>query len=170
MPKVTGTLSVPPIKERAYLGIDPGLSGGMTVLDKEGRPKGFLEFASVSEHWIAEWVMKVNGRFELKAAIELVHAMPGQGVSAMFTFGKALGLVRGLIIGAKIPFIEVDPRKWQNYFQIPKRGDKKKTEHKKILQAKAHQLFPAYVKEISRGTADSTLIAEWLRRSEMKYV
>lgn len=163
MPQVTGTK-----RARAYLGIDPGLSGGMTVIDREGRPKGFLEFASVTEHWIAEWLQKMSGRFELKAAIEDVHSLPKQGVVAMFTFGKSLGLVRGIIIGAKIPFVEVAPQKWQNFFAITKRGKKSKVDHKKLLQTKAHQLFPAYVKEISRGVADSTLIAEWLRREELR--
>lgn len=170
MPKVTGKLaaSISAIKERAYLGVDPGTQGGMTVIGVDGRPKGFLEFGNVTQHWISEWLNKLSSRFELRAAIEQVHAMPKQGVTAMFTFGKQLGFVQGLIVGARIPYIEVTPQKWQKFFSVPPRKEKTKTEHKKILQSKAHQLFPAYVKDISRAVADSVLIAEYYRLTEVR--
>jgi crossover junction endodeoxyribonuclease RuvC len=161
MPKLTA-------QSIAFLGVDPGTQGGMTVLGADGRPKGFCEFSKVTEHSIYLWLERVNSRFELRAAIENVHAMPGQGVTAMFTFGKAVGFARGILIALKIPYVEVDPRKWQNFFAIPPRQKKTKTDHKKVIQAKAHQLFPAYVNDITREVADSILIAEWLRESQGK--
>lgn len=163
MPKITGFRTA---KEIAYLGVDPGTQGGMAIIGSDKRPKGFCEFGSATEHSINEWLTRVNQRFQLYAAIENVHAMPGQGVTAMFTFGKALGFVRGVVIAQRIPFIDVDPRKWQNYFAIPPRQKKTKTDHKKVIQAKAHQLFPAYVNETTREVADALLIAEWLRIKE----
>ena len=182
MPKVTGTTEYDGLSpatrrllesqkgivlERAYLGIDPGSMGGMTVISKDGRIKGILSFKEATLHEIDHFISRMQSRFDLKAALENVHSMPKQGVAAMFTFGKNVGHVEGIIVARKVPYIEVTPQRWQRFFSIPPRktkdGEKTKSQHKRVLQEKAHKIYPAYVREITLAVADSVLIAEWLR-------
>lgn len=150
-------------KERAYLGVDPGSQGGMTIISKQGKIKGLLPFGNSTAHQISDWLSTMGNTFDLRAALERVHSMPKQGVASSFAFGKATGLVEGMLVAHKIPYIEVTPQKWQKFFSIQPRGEKTKTQHKRLLQAKAHKIYPAYVKEITLSVADSVLIAEWLR-------
>jgi len=45
--------------------------------------------------------------------LEKVHAMPGQGVTSMFTFGHGYGFLRGVIQALGIKLVDVTPQKWQ---------------------------------------------------------
>jgi hypothetical protein len=47
------------------------------------------------------------------AAVEAVHAFPGQGVTGMFHFGASWGLVRGVLAGLSVPTLLVTPQRWQ---------------------------------------------------------
>jgi crossover junction endodeoxyribonuclease RuvC len=58
------------------------------------------------------------------AVIELVHAMPKQGVSSVWNFGVAFGMARGVISGAFIPTHLVSPTKWKKHFGLD--SDKEK--------------------------------------------
>lgn len=90
------------------------------------------------------------------AAIEIVHAMPKQGVTSTFTFGKGYGGLRMALIASGIPFREVQPRAWQKELGCLTGGDKN------VSKRKAQQLFPSL--KITHAIADALLIAEWLRR------
>lgn len=47
------------------------------------------------------------------AYLEEVGAMSGQGVSSMFTFGHAAGVVERIIQGLNIPYMLVTPQAWK---------------------------------------------------------
>ena len=116
------------------LGIDPGLSGGLAVLDEErgvpsladlvdmpttvyGKGRGIdgRELAGLLREWSPDM-----------AVIESVHAMPKQGVSSTFAFGRGVGIVVGCLLSAGIPFVEVTPRVWQKAILAGVPGDGKK--------------------------------------------
>lgn len=67
-----------------YIGIDPGKSGAFAAIDKDGQcavaipwdAQEFIKFARASKHTT------------MTACVEKVGAMPGQGVTSMFNFGK----------------------------------------------------------------------------------
>ena len=44
--------------------------------------------------------------------IEKVGAMPGQGVSSMFQFGRSVGTIEGIIAALRLPISYVTPQKW----------------------------------------------------------
>jgi len=148
----------------SYIGVDPGGSGAIAAIDEDG-----LIFAvhknDATERDVWEFVkdVKAQTKGECFAVIERVGAMPGQGVHSMFVFGQSYGFLRGLLIAAEIPFVEVSPAKWQQALGCPTRGKLSKTQHKNRLKAKAQQRWP-HVK-MTLAIADALLLAEYARRN-----
>lgn len=153
-----------------FIGIDPGAKGALSVIDNDGK---FVCSSVYSEHRYREIVedMAHSGE-QCFAYIEKVHAMPKQGVSSCFTFGKNVGWIEGLIYANKIPCEEVPPQVWMRHFDLLKpRGIGGKRD-KSLSIAKAHELFCGVsllptkrcTKE-SDGIAESLLIAEHGRRT-----
>jgi hypothetical protein len=101
------------------------------------------------------------------AVIEKVGAMPGNGVSSMFKFGRGTGVLIGCLIAAGIPFAEVTPQVWQKGFGIPTRrkkgrGAESKTDFKNRLRSVAQKLFPRV--DVTSETADALLLALYCQR------
>jgi crossover junction endodeoxyribonuclease RuvC len=106
-----------------YGGIDPGKTGGVVFLDENGgvvfscvtplitNKKGKTEY-NVQEMVNALQSFKADGS-QMFLCIENVHAMPGQGVTSMFSFGRGLGLWEGIVAALRIPTIMVRPQEWQ---------------------------------------------------------
>jgi len=101
------------------LGIDPGKSGGLATI---GEATGHVLAWKMPPTERDLWSMFTNGA-ELRhggfAYIEKVHAMPGQGVTSMFSFGQNYGMLRAFLIAAGIPFEEVTPQAWQKALSLP---------------------------------------------------
>jgi crossover junction endodeoxyribonuclease RuvC len=158
---------------RYYMGIDPGKSGGIAIID--GRPfigSGYpivAEKMPSTERDIFDCVNSVDC-LRTKALIERVHSMPRQGVSSTFRFGVGYGGLRMALIASKISFQEVNPRSWQSRLGIPPRkGSESKPAFKNRLRAKAQQLFPRLdlwgkTKGEQLAVCDALLIAEVCRR------
>lgn len=146
-----------------FLGIDPGVSGGLALI--EDRELVMADKMPTSEVELCKWMETVQICYKPQAVIEVVHAMPRQGVKSMFTFGRAYGAVRLATLCKGIPLDECRPREWQKALGIsPKKPNETKTQWKKRLQAKAHQLFPRAAEKITLQIADAVLIADFLRR------
>ena len=112
----------------AILGIDPGNSGGLAilVLGPNGeaqalvakpmpcRPgaKGEEVDAREVANFIGE-VYETHGASVVAACVEIVHAMPKQGVSSCFTFGKGYGKVLAVIEVEELPLYLVTPQEWK---------------------------------------------------------
>lgn len=143
-----------------HLGVDPGL-GGAIALIRDG------EYAEV-------WDMPTMGRGTgnkqqinpaavaallrgcppCTAYVELVGAMPGQGVSSMFNFGKAAGAVLGALAALGFPVIEVTPQKWKREFTLIGK-------EKDMARTVAQQLMPTAPLSLKKhgGRADALLLA-----------
>lgn len=114
----------------------------------------------------------VSVHFETRVMLEQVNAMPKQGVTSMFTFGRGLGRIEGVIETLRLPYEFVRPQVWQAALRIPPRKKRKQgrktiwletqPEFKKRLLRKARQLFPRI--DVKLEIADSLLIAEYCRR------
>ena len=140
-----------------YFGIDPGVGGGIAVVgDGEqfhGPPR--LKLKDATEHDIAAWFGLVNVD-EPRAVIEAVSSSPQMGVVSAFTFGRSYGMLRGVLVGLAIPFVDVRPQKWQRAMGCLSKGDKN------VTKAKAQQLYPG--EKITHATADAILLATYCRR------
>lgn len=113
----------------SVLGIDPGTTGAIAALGDDGQLLGIVDVPvfeiggkkRIDVHTLGAML----GRYaDAEAAvIELVGAMPGQGVSSMFSFGFATGVVHGAIGALMVPIVTVTPAKWKAHFKLPKDKD-----------------------------------------------
>lgn len=153
-------------KDKAYLGIDPGAKGSLAVIQPDGKivffPWDETDMYFNALHMWCEVGEHINlGRS--KMAVEQVGAMPGQGVTSMFNFGKVYGEVLGVLRALGASYELVRPQRWMKDFGI--------TSDKATHIAAAKRLFPGInLRRTSRctkdddGFADALLLAEWARR------
>lgn len=96
------------------------------------------------------------------ALIEEVGPRPKEGVSSVYTFGIANGVVMGAAGVLGIPIEFVPANKWKTSARI---GGLNGVEAKRAALAYARQLWPehleAFRKEASHGQADAGLMARW---------
>ncbi len=150
------------MNERHYIGIDPGKSGAICAIDSSGNAwvvvktdKPYKEI--YHELWYATCI-----KGECFAAIELVHAMPGQGVASTFKFGESFGMLLGLLAVTDVEFEKVRPAVWCKEFGLKKGEEESNTDWKNRHKQLAQELFPDV--DVTHATADALLIAEYCRR------
>ena len=144
------------------IGIDPGKSGGIAWIGKNGHcvekmPETCKEIWELLEsitHGFASW--KAGNGVLYKAYIESVHSSPQMGVKSAFTFGNGFGHLEMALTAAGIPFERVRPQAWQKALGCLTGGDKN------VSKRRAQELFPSL--KITHATADCLLIAEYGRR------
>ncbi len=161
-----------------YLGIDPGLSGGIASIHTRGYNAPTVcvlaERMPDTEHDTFALLLSLPPNAAKHAVIEKVggyvrgseakgqHGGASNG-SAMFKFGASYGGLRMALVAASIPFEEVAPATWQKALNIPYRDKKKesKSQFKNRLKSKAQQLFPS--EKVTLATADALLLAWYCR-------
>lgn len=146
------------------LGVDPGLTGALAFFDpdmgllmvrdmptvevvRNGKKKNEVSpqmLASIiREHPVA------------RAMIERVGAMPGQGVTSVFSFGRSFGIVEGVLAALELSTTIIPPQTWQKAVNL--RGGKDGS------RARAAELFPRdaglFARKKDDGRADAALIA-----------
>jgi len=107
-------------------GIDPGVSGAISVLENkkiievfdmptmiDGKKNKRQVNGSQVTNIIKE---KLNNDKEIVVVVEHVNAMPGQGVTSMFNFGQSFGVIKGICSALSLPIYFVRPTKWKKYF------------------------------------------------------
>jgi len=136
-----------------FLGIDPGISGGLAIVNSLGELSDAVGFKNLTETDINDWMLAYP--YSL-AVLEKVHSMPKQGVKSTFTFGQSYGLLRGVLVANNLKREFVTPQVWQKALGCMTKGDKN------VTKAKAQELFPN--RKITHAIADACLIAEYARR------
>ena len=133
------------------LGIDPGQRGAIAVLSDSRT--GVIFGMPQTEKDICELLLDIKDKYSpIMCYIEDVHAMPKQGVSSTFKFGRNYGFLRGVLTALKIPFDGISPVTWQRKIRFSSKGNKK------LAKQKAQNLFPS-IEGITDLTADAVLIA-----------
>ncbi len=154
-----------------FLGIDPGISGAVALLHPDDSARfwdtpsiksgGKREYDGARMHEILVEAQPPMG-VVLHAYVERAQAMPKQGVTSTFNYGKGYGLWLGLLIGLGIPYTLVSPRTWRKVMM----PDMAKDKGASLLRAK--QLFPAvrrYLQLVKdHDKAEALLIAAYGRQ------
>lgn len=152
----------------SFLGIDPGNSGCLVVMGKGGEYISHLQ-APIVLHGKKK---RLNGvevadfirLHEIEHAfVEQVGAMPGQGVTSMFTFGYAAGIVEGILTAEKVSHTFVTPQKW-------KRSQGFSGKDKDATRGRAIQLYPQ-IRDLSlKGKGQALADAIFICRHGLKIV
>ena len=136
-----------------YIGIDPGARGGIGILNGDN-----VQVVPYSNQALIEFCQLYQDI--ALVTVEKVHAMPGQGVTSMFTFGRNYGYIVGVLEAFQMQYTLIDPRTWKNYFGI--------TADKRSSIYKCQELYPGVnllptprCKKESDGMAEALLIARW---------
>ena len=142
---------------KTYIGIDPGAKGALALLRD-----GETEVVSYDpERYIA-----ALGRLksaESVACVEKVGAMPGQGVTSMFSFGKNAGFIEGILQTYGIPYQLVPPQTWKKEFQLHKSKQDSISVCKRLFP-NANLLPTEKCRKENDGMAEALLMAEYARR------
>lgn len=156
-----------PVPPACYLGIDPGLSGGLACLSLDPPDLEPVGGKTLRDLW--DWFRHFEGRpvNHVFAFMEKVGGFvktngPQPG-SAMFRFGQVAGQLEAFLVAARVPYELVTPQRWQSGLGIPprKKGESKGA-FKNRLKQQAQRLFPDV--HITLATCDALLIAEYGRR------
>ena len=140
-----------------YIGIDPGKDGALAMISDVGA-------ASVVPYDpdVYKATMYVF-REQARAVLEHVGAMPGQGVTSMFSFGENFGYIKGLLEAYQIPYELVRPQRWKKAFGIS--GKNQSVEVCKRLFPGVSLRRTERCKKDHDGMAEALLMAEYARRN-----
>jgi hypothetical protein len=127
-----------------YLGVDPGLSGALAIVETiNGLPTlvdaidmpatGTGAKARVDIIADAEWIAK---HAPSMAYVERAQAFPGQGASSGFSYGRTVGSIEAVIALCQIPMQLVEASRWKQRLRLPGKD-------KEAARQKALMLFPA---------------------------
>ncbi len=147
------------------LGIDVGLNGALALiedgqlLEVHDMPTVTLERNSKTKRMVNAQALSliIRGSKADVAYLERLSAMPGQGVTSMFSMGQSLGVVLGILAAYQIATTTIPPRTWQKALDVPQGKDGSRY--------RAAQLFPESAELFKRvkddGRSDATLIAAY---------
>ena len=150
-------------------GIDPGLTGGLAILDDGGAPifaSSLLLIAGreVDSHWLRDTLDSFNVSCVF---LEHSHAFPKQGVSSAFTYGVVWGTIYATCLSV-CAVVLVSPPKWHKAMCA---GTPTDAPTKARALIAAERLFPgvdlkasAKSRKPHEGMVDALLICEFGRR------
>lgn len=146
------------------VGIDVGKKGGYGVIydddTYETYPWDNAKF--IEKMWDIAQTVSANER--IIVCVEKVGAMPHQGVTSCFNFGKAAGFIEGVLEALGIPYQLITPQRWKREFLL----NSEKTKSIEVCQRlfpKASLLPTERCKVPSDGMAEALLMAEYARRN-----
>ena len=156
------------------IGIDPGLSGGIAVLENN-KVLNIFDMPVMSEGKknkrqlnSAQLVtlMKENilSNEEAVVIVEQVNAMPGQGVTSMFNFGQTFGAINGVCAALELPIFFVRPSKWKKHFELINSS-------KDSIRTKAIEMYPSLSSQLAKkkdvNKSDAILIARFYSETRL---
>lgn len=146
------------------IGIDPGKSGGVAVLDLDGNVEVCLGIGKMTDQdlWRLLALQEPGVVY-----LEKVHSSPQMGVVSAFTFGECYGKIYMAAIAAGLRLELVRPVQWQKSLGL-KTAKKKlgSAENKRRNKARAQELYPG--QKVTHEVADALLIAEYGRQDLLK--
>ena len=144
-----------------YIGIDPGISGGIAVIDTKGKMKAYKCPRSSDD--MALLLQMCIGRTapkNIKLLMERVWARPTNAVRAAFSYGTNYGQWLGITASHEIEMNTAIPVDWIKWVGCPKAL--KKDVRKRWLKEKARELYPN-INKLTLATSDAILITHYAK-------
>jgi len=145
------------------IGVDPGISGAIARYNSSEASAATqliiwdMPILEVNKKKTISPYLVANILKEAAAPvyIEKVAAMPNQGVTSMFNFGKGFGVILGAAAGLGLQTTQVTPQQWMKALKCQRGKD--------ANRQRACELFPQYADMFARkkddGRADAALLA-----------
>lgn len=149
------------------LGVDPGMSGAMALFDPvknelvtladmpTHKITVNLSPRTVQDPWGIARFIDVHSSVIKMAVIEEPHAMPQQGVTSAFSFGRALGEVVGVVIANFVRVEFVRPAKWKRVLGLSHDKD----HSRRAASARWPQHADLFSRSKDDGRAEAALLA-----------
>tara|TARA_B110001452_G_C15070753_1_gene373707 strand:+ start:233 stop:724 length:492 start_codon:yes stop_codon:yes gene_type:complete len=156
------------------IGIDPGLSGAIAVLennkviklfDMPVMPDGKKNKKQLNSAQLVK-ILKENilNKDDISIVVEQVNAMPGQGVTSMFNFGQTFGAIKGVCAALGLPIFFVRPSKWKKHFELINSS-------KDSSRTKAIEMYPSLSNDLAKkkdvNKSDAILIARFYSETRL---
>ena len=161
-----------------YIGIDPGLSGAVAVIqdteayfgehriDVFDTPTALVEGEKTKRKYLVpamcRLLVQYAKRNDVLAVLEHVHSMPKQGVASSFCFGEGKGMWEGILAAFEIPTELVSPQRWKKAIMADQGKEKS------AARFEAMALFPSLADHLKLvkhdGRAEALLMAEYGKR------
>lgn len=138
----------------AILGIDVGLDGAL-VLMRDGQiiavrvmptlrlKRGGKNKREIDPAVLCDWIERHDSGGEIAHAyIEQAGAMPGQGTSSVFAFGRSYGIILGVLAAFAIPVTVVHPARWKKALAVPAAKDGARARASELMPPHAHLWAP----------------------------
>ncbi len=157
------------------IGIDPGLSGAIAILE-DNVIKELFDMPVMSDgkknkrqlnsaHLVTIIKDNIKDSKNTVMVVEQVNAMPGQGVTSMFNFGQTFGAIKGICAALGLPIFFVRPAKWKKYFELINSS-------KDASRTKAIEMYPHISEKLSKkkdvNKSDAILIARYFNETRFK--
>ena len=149
------------------LGIDPGAGGALAFFDTETGDVDIVDMPTVEIKRGQRFVRHVSaplladilrGRNDISEAfVEKVGAMPGQGVASMFAFGRAAGVIEGVLAGLEIPITHVPPQEWIKAMRVVGGKDGSRQRASQLFSRQAG----LFARKKDDGRSDAALLAAY---------
>ena len=157
------------------IGIDPGLSGGIAILDDKKvielfdmpvMPDGKKNKRQLNSALLVKLIKDhIKNLEDTVMVVEQVNAMPGQGVTSMFNFGQTFGAIKGICAALGLPIFFVRPAKWKKHFELINSS-------KDSSRTKAIEMYPSISEQLSKkkdvNKSDAILIARYYCETRFK--
>ena len=156
------------------IGIDPGLSGAIAILENN-RVLNIFEIPVMSEgkknkrqlnsaQLVKLFRDNISKNEEVAVVVEQVNAMPGQGVTSMFNFGQTFGAIKGICASLGLPIFFVRPSKWKKHFELINSS-------KDSSRTKAIEMYPSLSNDLAKkkdvNKSDAILIARFFSETRL---
>ena len=157
------------------IGIDPGLSGGIAILDDNKvielfdmpvMPDGKKNKRQLNSALLVKLIKdNIKNLEDTVMVVEQVNAMPGQGVTSMFNFGQTFGAIKGICAALGLPIFLIRPAKWKKHFELINSS-------KDSSRTKAIEMYPSISEQLSKkkdvNKSDAILIARYYSETRFK--
>ena len=147
-----------------YIGVDPGASGGITVIDEEGGARAFkCPDKVVDMSSLFDIVVGNTAPVDVKFLMERVWARPTNGSRHAFAYGVNYGQWLGISAYADVHIHTELPQNWIKWYNCTPGMEVR--DRKNWLKDKAKEIYPE-LKKVTLATADYVLIAHYAKHSD----
>lgn len=160
---------------KLFVGIDPGLRGGVTVVDKNEKihkkvvipvikQKNKTKYDSINLYLLLSKLRRLVHKNQLWFVLEQAAVRPISGKRACFMNGYGYGLIRGILVSLDANVMIVSPQKWMKALDLSSKNGKGSIQYCKEKYPREDWTATARSKKPHDGLTDSCAIAIYGKR------